>query len=58
MSKAAAKFTQADVARAIRAIAQTGSNMAVEVIKDGTIRIVPVQTQTPAPAPKNDSPIF
>lgn len=58
MSKAAAKFTQADVARAIRAVVQTGVSMAVEVAKDGTIRLVPVPAQ-PQPEPvKNTGPIF
>lgn len=38
-----ARVTQADIARALRAVAQTGVSMAVEVAKDGTIRIVPVQ---------------
>lgn len=41
MSRTAAKVTQADMARAIRAIQQTKANMAVEVGKDGTIRLVP-----------------
>ena len=42
MSRRPARFTQADVARAIRAVKQTGSSMAVEVAPDGTIRLVPV----------------
>jgi DNA-binding XRE family transcriptional regulator len=42
MSRRAARFTQADIARAIGAIEQTGANMAVEIGKDGTIRIVPL----------------
>jgi hypothetical protein len=42
MSRRAARFTQADVARAIRAVEQTGARMAVEIGPDGTIRIVPV----------------
>lgn len=39
MSNRAARFTQADIARAIRAIEQTGAHMAVELLPDGTIRI-------------------
>lgn len=42
MSRTPAKVTQADIARAIRAIEQTGANLAVEIAKDGTIRLVPV----------------
>jgi hypothetical protein len=39
MSRAAARFTQADIHRAIKAVVQSGADMAVEVTKDGTIRI-------------------
>ena len=38
MSRTAAKFTQADVARSIRAAKQAGAG-AVELKPDGTIRI-------------------
>jgi hypothetical protein len=38
MSRTPARFTQADVARAIRAAKQAGAN-AVELLPDGTIRI-------------------
>lgn len=41
MSRHAARFTQADIARAIRAIEQTRANMAVEIAPEGTIRLVP-----------------
>lgn len=41
MSRAAARFTQADLARAIRAIEQTRAPMSVEITPDGVIRIVP-----------------
>lgn len=41
MSNRAARFTQADIARAIRAVEQTGAHMAVEILTDGTIRIEP-----------------
>jgi hypothetical protein len=33
--------TQADIARAIRAVGQTGARMEIEIAKDGTIRIIP-----------------
>lgn len=41
MSRTAAKVTQADIARALRAVEQTGAQAVVEVARDGTIRIVP-----------------
>lgn len=53
MSRRAARCTQADIARAIRAASQTGGGMAVEVLPDGTIRIAPAPASPqPAPAPK------
>jgi len=45
MSRRAARFTQADIVRAIKAIQQTGAPMAVEIAPDGTIRIVPISSQ-------------
>lgn len=48
MSRRPARFTQADIARAIRAVVQTGAPMAVLVELDGTIRISP-QENRPAP---------
>ena len=42
MSRTPARFTQADIARTLRAIEQTGARMSVEIATDGTIRIVPV----------------
>ncbi len=44
MSRTAARVTQADIARAIRAIKQAGGGLAVEIARDGTIRIVPHET--------------
>lgn len=41
MSRRPAMITQADVARALRAVEQTGTNAVVEITRDGTIRIVP-----------------
>jgi hypothetical protein len=52
MSRTPARFTQADVARAIRAVEQTGARMAVEIDPSGTIRIIPYE---PPPAPANSS---
>lgn len=52
MSRTPARFTQADVTRAIRAVEQTGARMAVEIAPDGTIRIVPYEAP---PTPANDA---
>jgi hypothetical protein len=52
MSKRAARFTEADIRRAIRAVSKESAPMAVEVAPDGTIRIVPYAAP---PAPKNDA---
>lgn len=41
MSRTPARCTQADIARAIRAVQQAGADSVVEVARDGTIRIVP-----------------
>ena len=43
MPRTAASVTQADIARALRAVAQTGAAVAVEVLRDGTIRLVPCE---------------
>ncbi len=43
MPRTAASVTQADIARALRAVAQTGATVAVEVLRDGTIRLVPCE---------------
>ena len=47
MSRRAAKFTEADAFRAIRAIQRSGESMAVEITPDGTIRIVPAIAPVP-----------
>ena len=39
MPRTAARATQADIHRAIRAVEQSGADMVVEVLRDGTIRI-------------------
>jgi hypothetical protein len=46
MSRTAARVTQADIARAIRAAKQAGGG-AVELLPDGTIRIL-LQAEKPA----------
>ena len=50
MPRTPAKFTQADVARALRAIAQTSAAMELVLEPDGRIRIIPrapLTQQTP-----------
>ena len=42
MPRTPAKVTQSDVARVLRAMAQTGTKMRVEISPDGTIRLEPV----------------
>lgn len=44
MSRAPARVTQADIARAIRAIKQTGERLAVKIDTDGAILILPVDS--------------
>ena len=44
MPNVKARVTQADIARAIRAVQQTGAPLAVEIAPDGTIRLVPATT--------------
>ena len=48
---APARFTQADIARALRAAKQASVNVAVEIGLDGTIRLVPTESE-PAVDPK------
>ena len=41
MPRRAAPVTQAAIARALRAVEQTGVRVAIEISPDGTIRLVP-----------------
>lgn len=43
MSRTPAKFRQADIARALRAIEQCGSAMEIVLEPDGRIRLVPTE---------------
>lgn len=43
MPRSPSRFSQADIARAIRAIEQTGAKMEIRIETDGTIRIIPVE---------------
>lgn len=47
---ARARFTQADVARTVRAVASAKVQAAIIISPDGTIRIEPVGTSTAPPA--------
>lgn len=53
MSRAPARVTQADIARALRAVAATGVPMAVEILPDGTIRLVPAPEPASRPVVKS-----
>ena len=46
MGMKASRFTQADVARVIRAMRQCGANMEIVMTSDGEIRIVGMGTTT------------
>ncbi|WP_374547219.1 hypothetical protein [Rhodoblastus sp.] len=50
MSRRAARFTQADIHRALKAIAQAGVPATIEIGQDGAIRIMP---EKPAAEPPN-----
>ena len=49
MSRRAAKVTQAEIARALRAAAAFDGTYQVEIAPDGTIRIVPVDPHLSGP---------
>lgn len=53
MSRRPARATQADIRRAIAAAQKCGPHMAVDILKDGTIRIAPA---APAKAESPDDP--
>ena len=53
MSKRAARFTQADVERALKGVSATLTPTAVEIAPDGTIRIVTAPLLTLSGPPRN-----
>ena len=58
MGRGPASVSQADIARALRAIRQTGSTMALEITSDGSIRLIPVEAITAGKAkPKRREPV-
>lgn len=40
MPRAPARITQADIARAVRAVAQCGVAATIEIARDGTLRVI------------------
>lgn len=53
MPRTAAKVTQADIARTVRAVAQARVKAVVEVAPDGTIRVhIGENAAAPTPAPQ------
>jgi len=60
MPRTPARFTQADVARVIRAINSTDTIMSVEITPDGVIRIVPYEPgeKRPVHVPKSSADII
>jgi len=42
MPRTPARVTQADIARALRAIEQSGARFTLEIAPDGTLRLIPV----------------
>lgn len=57
MGRRPAKVTQADIARALRAVAQLAVPMAVEIAPDGTIRLMPIQMEKLKAAPAGSAPV-
>jgi hypothetical protein len=47
MSRTPARCSQADIARAIRAVSAAGVPMAIEILPDGTIRLTPCAPPSP-----------
>lgn len=54
MPRAAARFRQADVTRALRAVEKAKARAEIKIEPDGTIRIIPVDDKPdqPSQAPK------
>ena len=49
MSSRPARATQADIARAVRAVLQCGASGTIEIAKDGTIRVIVGQATSEKP---------
>lgn len=58
MGRGPASVSQADIARALRALQQTGVKMALEITSDGSIRLIPVEAiPTGKVKPKRREPV-
>lgn len=57
MSRTPARATQADIARAVRAVLQCGASGTIEIAKDGTIRVI-IGQATEKPAKREREIIF
>jgi hypothetical protein len=55
MPRAPARFTQADMARAIKAMVQACGGARVEIARDGTILILPGASLTPGAVDQGDN---
>jgi hypothetical protein len=61
MSRRPARFTQADLHRALKAAVQSGADMVVEITTEGAIRIgrnTGVSIQAPAPVEAGPEPVL
>lgn len=59
MSRGAARITQADMARALRAVEQTGARVRIDCQPDGTISFVPIgppEDEQPGPRTADIAP--
>jgi hypothetical protein len=54
VSRRPARVTQADIAHALRAAAQVGAHVAVEICPDGIIRLVPTESEKPPVAKERE----
>jgi hypothetical protein len=61
MSRRPARFTQADIHRALKAVVQSGADMAIEITAEGSIRIArnsDVSRLDPAPIKAGPAPVL
>jgi hypothetical protein len=56
MSRRPARFTQADIRRAIAAAAKAGAEMSVDILPDGTIRLTPAGVHPHGKTPEQLGP--
>lgn len=58
MPRRPARCTQADIARAIRAVMQVGVPATIRIEADGAIEIEPGKSSHSTPVEKKDVPVF